>query len=146
VVAVVDVVVVVVVPVVVVLVVAAAPVVAAPMSAAGVPVVAVVDVVVVSSTTFGASVVVVSFFSSVFVQPAATRREAETAPRAIIDRNFFMSIISFFRSFIAEVSDLNSIFSPGIVSRVLVAAWRNTLNEGAQEPPRASVNEDKASS
>jgi hypothetical protein len=130
-----------VVPVVVVLVVATVP-----MSAAGVAVVDVVDVVVVSSTTFGASVVVVSFFSSVFVQPAATRREAETAPRAIIDRNFFMSIFSFFRSFIAEVSDLNSTFSPGNVSRVLVAAWRNTLNEGAQEPPRASVDEHKASS
>jgi hypothetical protein len=63
--------------------------------AAGVAVVAVVDVVVVSSTTFGASVVAGAGFSSL-AQPAATRSVAETAPRATIERNFFMTSPSSF--------------------------------------------------
>jgi hypothetical protein len=61
----------------------------------GVEVVAVVDVVVVSSTTFGASVVAGAGFSSL-AQPAATRSVAETAPRATIERNFFMTSPSSF--------------------------------------------------
>jgi hypothetical protein len=112
--AVLDVVVVAVAPVVVVLVVAVVPV-DSVVAAAGVAVVVVVAVVAVSSTTFGASVVVVSFFSSVFVQATTPRSEAETAPRAIIDRNFFMSISFFLVRSSLSVSELSLRFgcNPG---------------------------------
>jgi hypothetical protein len=98
-------------------------------SVAGVSTVAVVDVVVVSSTTFGASVVV-SRGASDLAQPIAVRREADTATRATIERNFFMSI-SFFRVLlIAEISEFGTFF-PGRVSRSGFEMGRNTLNDGA---------------
>jgi hypothetical protein len=120
--AVLDVVVVAVVPVVVVDVVVPVPVVPVDIvsvvpvvAVAGVAVVAVVDVVVVSSTTLGASVVVVVSFFSSFVQPTAVRSVAETAPSAIIERNFFMSI-SFFR--LDRSSLISASFSRSLGSRV----------------------------
>jgi len=132
------------VPVVVVVVVAvlAEPVsVVAVVAAAGVAVVAVVVVVVVSSTTLGASVVVVVSFFSSLVQPVAVRRVAATAPRAIIDRNFFMSISFFLSVFIADVSELgsrSSLLRWGRGSGSAFGCWKReprSLRDGEEHTP-----------